>query len=132
MSRSGWTVVDWPGPGNPPEKRKVGSSILPLTTTTDQRKPPGKSCRLWRLTATVTATASSKRLRRRLSGSMGVPRRDGKTRPWSSQSGHMSARSANRRFLCSRSASAQIAGSGTVRAESSVFGGTRRSEPPTR
>ena len=27
-----WTVVDAPGLANPPEKRKVGSSILPLTT----------------------------------------------------------------------------------------------------
>jgi hypothetical protein len=57
-----WTVVDSTGPANPPEKWKVGSSILPLATTTDQRKPPGESCRLWRLTATVTATASSERL----------------------------------------------------------------------
>jgi hypothetical protein len=28
-----WTVVDSAGLANPPEKRKVGSSILPLTTT---------------------------------------------------------------------------------------------------
>jgi hypothetical protein len=27
-----WTVLDCPGPANPPETRKIGSSILPLTT----------------------------------------------------------------------------------------------------
>src|ERR1017187_3497967 len=42
-----------------PEKRKVGSSILPLTTTSHQRKRPGGFVREGRLTATVTATALS-------------------------------------------------------------------------
>ena len=27
------TLLDWRGPANPPEKRKIGSSILPMTTT---------------------------------------------------------------------------------------------------
>ena len=33
-----WPVVDSPGLGRPSEKRKVGGSTPPLTTTSDQRK----------------------------------------------------------------------------------------------
>ncbi len=44
-----------------PEKRKVGSSTLPLTTISDQRKRPDVPGLLRHLTATVTATASSER-----------------------------------------------------------------------
>jgi hypothetical protein len=42
----------------PAEKRKVGSSTLPLTTTSDQPKRPDGLIRPGRLTATLTATAS--------------------------------------------------------------------------
>ena len=40
------------------EKRKVGGSTPPLTTSSDQPKRPGGFLRPARLTATVTATAA--------------------------------------------------------------------------
>ena len=55
-------MVDAPGPAKPPEKRKVGGSTPPLTTTTDQHRCPICLARNGRLTATVTATASAQRL----------------------------------------------------------------------
>jgi hypothetical protein len=55
-------MVDSHGRAEPPEKRKVGGSTPPLTTTSDQRKRLARSLRSWRLTATVTATASAQRL----------------------------------------------------------------------
>jgi hypothetical protein len=60
-------------------------------------------------------------LRRRLSGSIGVPIRLGKTSPFSCQSGQVSVRSVNCCRRCSRRASKHRGGSGIVRAESSVL-----------
>ena len=55
-------VVDAPGLAKPPEKRKVGGSTPPLTTTPDQRGCLVRRVQIGRLTATVTATASAQRL----------------------------------------------------------------------
>jgi len=65
------------------------------------------------------------RLRRRLSGSSGVPMRGGKNRSFSCQSGQAFERSAAWRSLCALSSSTHSSGSGMVRSESSVFGRTK-------
>ena len=56
-----WPVVDSPELAKPPEKRKVGSSTLPLTTSSEQRRCHCCLVQTGRLTATVTATASAQR-----------------------------------------------------------------------
>jgi hypothetical protein len=191
-----------------PEKRKVGGSTPPLTTSPEQTKRPGGFLRPGRLTATLPATVSfgglsglgqrvaqlaerpallvkrsvgvdrhrdldvavaddlpdhigrnaeversetqvclmswnrvpvrpaavriRLQLRRRLSGSIGVPIRVGKMSPFSCQFGQRSARSVNCCRRCSRRAWMHSGGSGTVRAEPSVLGRTNRSAPLTR
>jgi len=60
------------------EKRKVGGSTPPLTTSCEQAKRPGGSLRPGRLTATVTATTGCLAISRTMSGprpGAGVARR---------------------------------------------------------